>query len=199
MRKVRPSCTLHYTTHSIKNDYSSSLQQLQLANQKLEGRFSQIEILIERGGSSGAGASTDHTLISTAAGGLSNMRLLSDGLMKYAEEGGRKWSAISVDDWIEAGKRWLIKVCQSPTDGPRYRLCFSGHLTHLLKQSQLQLSDKSLLVAGQGYLGLVKASWILIDVIKRHPQLNLLNASIRYELGLLAEGNYYSNDQSNGS
>ena len=42
-------------------------------------------------------------------------------------------------------------------------------------------------VTGQGYLDLVKASWILIDVIKRHPQLNLLNASIRYEVELLAE------------
>ena len=99
--------TNHITTHSIKNDRSSSLQQLQLSNQKLERRFSQIEILIDRGGTS---ASTDPPVISAAAGGLSNMRLLSAGLMKQAEEGGRKWSAIGVDDWIEAGKWWLMKV-----------------------------------------------------------------------------------------
>ena len=32
--------------------------------------------------------------------------------MKHAEGGGRKWSAIGVDEWIEAGKWWLMKVCQ---------------------------------------------------------------------------------------
>ena len=109
MRKVRPRlpCTLQRDTRSIKNDCSSSLQQLQLANQKLERRFSQIESLIERGG---AGLSSDPPLISTIWG-LSNMRLLSVELMNHAEEGGRKWSAIGVDDWIEAGKWWLMKVC----------------------------------------------------------------------------------------
>ena len=79
-----------------------------MSNRKLERRFSQIEILIERGG---AGASTDPPTISAVTGGLPNMRLLSAGLMKQAEEGGRKWSAIGVDDWIEAGKWWLMKVC----------------------------------------------------------------------------------------
>ena len=96
--------------HNIKNDCSSSLQTLQLASQKLERRFTQIEILIERGGG-GGGASTDPPLISAVTEGLSNMNLLSDGLMKHAEEGGRRWSAIGVDDWIEAGKWWLLKVC----------------------------------------------------------------------------------------
>lgn len=34
---------------------------------------------------------------------------------------------------------------------------------------------------------LIKASWILIDVIARHPQLNLLESSIRYDAELLAD------------
>ena len=75
---------------------------------------------------------------------------------------------------------------------------FSDQITYLPKQSQLQLSGESLSVTGQGYLDLVKASWILIDVIKRHPQLNLLNTSIRYEMELLAEVSRHSNDKSNG-
>ena len=50
---------------------------------------------------------------------------------------------------------------------------------------------KSPSATGQGYLDLVKASWILIDVIRRHPQLNLLNTGIRYEVELLAEVSYH--------
>ena len=79
-----------------------------MANKKLERRFSQIETLIERGGAS---ASTDPPPVSTVTGELSNINQLSHALMKQAEEGGRKWSAIGVDDWIEAGKWWLMKVC----------------------------------------------------------------------------------------
>lgn len=43
------------------------------------------------------------------------------------------------------------------------------------------------MLSKQGYTDLIKASWILIDVIKRHPQLNLLDPSIRYDAELLAE------------
>lgn len=39
----------------------------------------------------------------------------------------------------------------------------------------------------QGYADLIKSSWILIDVIARHPQLNLLDPGIRYDAELLAE------------
>lgn len=39
----------------------------------------------------------------------------------------------------------------------------------------------------QGYLDLIKASWILIDVIARHPQLNLLDTGVRCDVELLAE------------
>lgn len=46
-------------------------------------------------------------------------------------------------------------------------------------------SDRKLSL--QGYADLVKSSWILIDVIARHPQLNLLDPGIRYEAELLAE------------
>lgn len=38
----------------------------------------------------------------------------------------------------------------------------------------------------QGYINLIKASWILIDVIARHPQLNLLDSGIRCDVELLA-------------
>ena len=107
MRKVRPGTITYIVTHSIKNDRSSSLQQLQMANKKLERELGEIKVLIERGGSS---SSIDPPLVSGVTGGLRDMSLLSAELMKQAEQGGRKWSAIGVDDWIEAGKWWLMKV-----------------------------------------------------------------------------------------
>lgn len=35
---------------------------------------------------------------------------LNAELMKEAEVGQRKWSAIGVDEWIQAGRWWLMKV-----------------------------------------------------------------------------------------
>ena len=37
-----------------------------------------------------------------------------------------------------------------------------------------------------GYLNLVKSSWVLIDIIARHPQLNFLISDVQYEVQLLA-------------
>lgn len=42
-------------------------------------------------------------------------------------------------------------------------------------------------ISQQGYVDLIKASWILIDVIARHPQLNMLDSVVRCEVELLAE------------
>ena len=93
--------------NNIKNCRSSSLQQLQSTSQRLERRFSQIEVLIEQG----EAVSTIDPPVSASTEELSKMSLLRDGLMKYAEGWGREWSTIGVDDWIEVGKWWLMKVC----------------------------------------------------------------------------------------
>lgn len=45
--------------------------------------------------------------------------------------------------------------------------------------------------AQQGYIDLTKSSWILIDVIVRHPQLNLLDPGIRFDVELLANVSYH--------
>jgi len=37
------------------------------------------------------------------------------------------------------------------------------------------------------YLYFVKASWILIDIIVRHPQYNLLRPSLRYDIEILTQ------------
>lgn len=43
------------------------------------------------------------------------------------------------------------------------------------------------LVSKTVYTHLIKASWILSDVITKHPQLSLLEATIHYEVQGLAE------------
>lgn len=56
------------------------------------------------------------------------------------------------------------------------------------RKAQMTLAEKEdRSVPRQGYVDLIKASWILIDVIARHPQLNLLDSVVRCEVELLAE------------
>jgi len=40
------------------------------------------------------------------------------------------------------------------------------------------------------YTNLIKASWILIDVIACHPQLSFLNSNMHYEVQLLSAVSY---------
>ena len=42
-------------------------------------------------------------------------------------------------------------------------------------------------VSHEGYLNLLKASWILTDVITVHPQFGYIEASIQYEVMQLTE------------
>lgn len=58
----------------------------------------------------------------------------------------------------------------------------------------MELSARSLSdidVSQQGYIDLIKSSWILIDVIARHPQLNLLDSGIRCDIELLANVRFH--------
>ena len=65
-----------------------------------------------------------------------------------------------------------------------------SHLTCCIKQYQLQVRldlSSGNVVSQTVYKSLIKASWILSDVITKHPQLNLLEAAIRYDVQALAE------------
>lgn len=41
-------------------------------------------------------------------------------------------------------------------------------------------------VTQQAYINLIKSSWILVDLIARHPQLNLLDSGVRYDVEVFA-------------
>lgn len=67
-------------------------------------------------------------------------------------------------------------------------VCWILCLTTEQSQSASYMTDSSeRMLSKQGYADLVKASWILIDVIAQHPQLNLLGSDVRCDAELLAE------------
>lgn len=84
--------------------------------------------------------------------------------MKGAEIAHR-WLTIGVDEWIRAGRWWLLKAqfeMQKPETDPGF-------------------------VSAEGYLNLLKASWILTDVIVVHPQFSLIESSVQYEVMQLTQ------------
>lgn len=87
---------------------SSSLQRIEETNVRLERRFSEIGDLIQKFGTA---SSSDPTLsaVNIKTSKISLLHL-NAALMKNAEVGQRKWSAIGVDEWIQAGRWWMMKV-----------------------------------------------------------------------------------------
>ncbi|RPB07542.1 hypothetical protein P167DRAFT_495646 [Morchella conica CCBAS932] len=145
---------------------NSSLQRIESSTQKLERRFSRIDELVQKFESQG---SPEAPSISAVNDKALKKTLLSMKLMENAEVGKRRWSAIGVDEWIQAGRWWLLKSQSDLSAG----LASDGRVSH------------------QAYTNLVKASWILIDVIAKHPQFNLLDPSIQYDAEVLAEVSRY--------
>ena len=70
---------------------------------------------------------------------------LSQAFMREAEKA-RPWTAISFNDWLSAGRWWLLKA-----------------------QSKLYTEATSLTIPVQAYTDLLKASWILVDIFPNHP------------------------------
>lgn len=72
---------------------------------KLERRFSEIGDIIQK-------SVTDAPRISGVNAGGCKITLiqLNAALMKSAQVGQRVWSSIGVDEWIQAGRWWLMKV-----------------------------------------------------------------------------------------
>ena len=88
---------------------------------------------------------------------------LSAALMKNAEAT-QPWSTIGVDQWIESGRWWLLR-------------------------SQMELYAVTVpqqKVPLAAYANLIKASWILIDIIACHPQVPFIKASTHSDVQLLS-------------
>ena len=88
---------------------------------------------------------------------------LSAALMKSAEST-QPWSTVGVDQWIESGRWWLLR-------------------------SQMELYAVTVpqqKVPLAAYTNLIKASWILVDIIACHPQVPYIKASTHSEVQLLS-------------
>ena len=88
---------------------------------------------------------------------------LSAGLMKSAEAT-QPWSTIGVDLWIECGRWWLLRSQMEL-------------YTVTVPQQKVPLA---------AYTNLIKASWILVDIIACHPQVPFLKASTHSEVQRLS-------------
>ncbi|KAH7370918.1 hypothetical protein BKA65DRAFT_26170 [Rhexocercosporidium sp. MPI-PUGE-AT-0058] len=90
---------------------------------------------------------------------------LSEKLMKNAECS-KPWVLIGLDLWLQAGRWWLIKA-----------------------QSSLHpFGSQTMEIGVQAYTDLIKAYWIVVDIITEHPQQKFLHGgSQRLEIELLIE------------
>ncbi|RFU73705.1 hypothetical protein TARUN_8545 [Trichoderma arundinaceum] len=82
---------------------------------------------------------------------------LTNIFLQKAESDNRPWASIGIDDWLQAGRWWLMKA-----------------------QSQLDANnqhDAKSTTYNQGYANLLKACWILTDIIAIHPQRTHIGSS----------------------
>ena len=88
---------------------------------------------------------------------------LSTTLLKHAEMH-QPWNTIGVSQWIETGTWWLLRA---------------------------QLGIRPITTPGStiskpAYLALIKASWILIDIIACHPQVSFIPSPTRGQIAALS-------------
>ncbi|KAI9772340.1 MAG: hypothetical protein M1840_001089 [Geoglossum simile] len=141
---------------------NSSLNRIESSTRALETDVTEIKGYIRASSRTQGNQSSEPPLVSVAGDEIFRISL-SAALMKNAEVL-QPWSAIGIEQWIQAGKWWLLK-------------------------SQMELyatpaSGRPVSVAA--YTNLIKASWILTDIVTCHPQLMFLNSSTRYEVKLLS-------------
>ena len=92
------------------------------------------------------------------------MRTALSASLMISAEASQPWSTIGFDQWIGTSKWWLLRA-----------------------QFELRtITEPEQSVAPAAYANLIKACWILIDVIPCHPQLPFISASKSFELQSLS-------------
>ncbi|KAF8453062.1 hypothetical protein BDZ91DRAFT_686858, partial [Kalaharituber pfeilii] len=129
---------------------NSSLERIERSTKAIDAGVQELKVFLQ---SAQAGSlSPNPPLVSAQPGsGVANFDKLAFGeqCMRSAEIL-QPWTTIGIEDWIKAGRWWLLKVSD-------FLLCAQEFL----------LIDS---ISREVYINLLKASWILTDVIAAHPQ-----------------------------
>jgi len=149
--------------------FSSSLQRIERTTQSIETGLEQLKIFLRRAETGNLHAKAP--LLSSSAVEVSARIQFNEQCMKAAEVS-QRWFAIGIDEWLNAGMWWLL---MAKTD---------LRIQHPLVESGGQVSQ-------EGYVNLLKASWILTDIIVVHPQFGYIEASTQYEIMQLTEVSSY--------
>ncbi|KAK5991746.1 hypothetical protein PT974_07780 [Cladobotryum mycophilum] len=88
---------------------------------------------------------------------------LTDMFLQKAELDGKPWASIGIDIWLQAARWWFIKVFD-------YSNYAAINANDRKAQSQLDSGSQLPAMHNQAYANLLKASWILTEIVARHPQ-----------------------------
>lgn len=138
---------------------SSSLQRIENTTKTIDDELQKLKTFLKRAQS---GTLVPNAPVATASVLDKSSRLAFSAQCMKAAEISHRWLAIGIDEWIKAGRWWLLRA-------------------HFELQAP-RLDPDSGIVSNEGYGNLLKASWILTDVIAVHPQFGLIEASIQYEV-----------------
>ncbi|KAL4994953.1 ankyrin repeat-containing domain protein [Aspergillus recurvatus] len=140
---------------------NSSLKRFESTTQALETDIREIKARMR----AISGPETEHSSAAPLASIVTDEAFklsFSETLMMHAEAL-QPWSTIGLDRWVRAGRWWLLKA-----------------------QMELSSAPTTGAASPQAYANLIKASWILIDIIASHPQVIFLKSSAQYEVQALS-------------
>ncbi|KAB2570347.1 hypothetical protein DBV05_g10981 [Lasiodiplodia theobromae] len=116
---------------------SSSLERIENMQKNTEKALQDIKAAIS--------GSTSTTPLFSGASGADQYRMTKK-LLDNAQVDNKPWTSISIRDWLQTGKWWLLKA-----------------------QSQLHSAAPQTPKYFQAWVDLIKSSWILTDIIASHP------------------------------
>lgn len=133
---------------------NSSLERLQSDNQIMSENISQIKTLMIASTSSPELNRSIPNVPLITIGPDQDFQIKVSQLFMSKAEVARPWISYGIDVWMQAGRWWLLKACST-------------------LRTEINLEK----IGAQAYTDLLKASWILVDVVAEHPQRTFLHAS----------------------
>ena len=125
---------------------NSSLERLEKMNSSMQTEIDQIRALLV---ASSIHDSHEAPLLSSVNDDRDLQIFLTESFLRASEKT-RPWTVIGFDEWVQAGRRWL-------------------GLSRFQLLGGIDSDDAA--TKAQGYVNLLKAAWILVDILPKHPHL----------------------------